>query len=140
MIYTKFAALLGTAEQDTKATSVMALPREDALAALTKLMEPQNIAAILIDYPSFEGHSYNQIDLLVSALVGHGMKESADLVQQHTPLLVTDKPEKALKIYQEIQRDSLAVTASLYFAGQRDHDAEQAIHRYMQRNLRQSEG
>jgi hypothetical protein len=95
--------------------------------AFSKLMEKEGVAVIHIDYPKFEGRSHNHVDLLVSALTGHGMSESAILVAQHSPTLVTDNLEKALRIYQEIQHDSLAISASLYYAGLSNHAAELAI-------------
>lgn len=107
--------------------NVVALSSEQVRAGFSKMLEQQGIALIHVAYPAVDVRNHKSLDTLVSQLSSHGFAETANLVAQELPYLVFDDLTKALRIYHEIQKDSIAITASLYFAGLTGIQAEEAI-------------
>jgi len=106
---------------------VTALTADQMRCALSDAMSAEGMALVHISYPSVDSRNHKSLESLVSQLSGHGFTESARMLHEEVPYLVFKDPMKALKVYHEIQKDSMAITASLYYAGWSGQQAETAI-------------
>lgn len=123
-------SILSKIQEKISATSnevVFGLSSDDIRTTLAELIAPQDIAFIHLTYPSVDNFNHKSRDSLVAKLSGHGFMETAELVSNETPYLTFKDLLKALKVYHEIQQDSAAVSASLYYSNKKDFAAVEAI-------------
>lgn len=113
---------------DATGTNVFGLNAEQIRVGLSTMLAPHSVAFIHLTFPAVDNVNHKSRDNLVSRLSGHGFSETAELVANEQPYLAFDDLRKAVKVYHEIQQDSMAVGASLYFAGSVGLAAVEAIH------------
>lgn len=99
--------------------------RDMARAYSTQL--PGSGAVLLLSYPNVDARNHKSLDALTAALSGHGMPRVAALLHDETPFVVLDDAAAALRVFHEIERDSLAIGVSLFFKGESGAEAERAI-------------
>jgi phosphoribulokinase len=108
------------------AKGVASLTADEVRCALSAAMG-KGVALVHIAYPSVDSRNHKSLESLVSQLSGHGFTETAALVHEEVPYLAFKDLKEALHVYQEIQKDSMAITASLYYAGVTGLQAEATI-------------
>jgi hypothetical protein len=113
---------------DVSGRNVFGMSYEQVRVALSKLIGDTNNVLIYLTYPKVDQLNHKSRDTLVSKLSGHGFAETAELVEKECPYLAFNDKKKALKVYHEIQRDSMAVGATLYYKGLTDLAAVNLIH------------
>jgi phosphoribulokinase len=94
---------------------------------LTKSLEKQGIAILVLTYPEVDARNHRSLDSLSHKLQAHGFGEIASLVHAETPFVMFDDLASCMKVYHEIQLDSVAISAQLFYAGLHGHSAEKAI-------------
>ena len=105
---------------------VTGLDRYDMAREFSKMQGGRG-AVLVLTYPKVDARNHKSLDALTAALSGHGMPRVAGLLHDEMPFLVIDNAVAAMKVYQEIQRDSLAIGVSLFFKGESGSDAERLI-------------
>jgi hypothetical protein len=105
---------------DVSGRNVFGMSYEQVRVALSRLIGDADNVLIYLTYPKVDELNHKSRDMLVSKLSGHGFAETAELVEKECPYLAFNDKKKALKVYHEIQRDSLAVGATLYYKGLTD--------------------
>jgi hypothetical protein len=84
-------------------------------------------ATLVLSYPEVDLRNHKSLDALTAALSGHGMATVAAQLHDEAEFLVVEDSVSALKVYREIQRDSLAIGVSLFFDGVSGSAAERLI-------------
>lgn len=84
-------------------------------------------ATLVLSYPKVDERNHKSLDALTAAISGHGMAGVAAQLHDELEFLVIQDAVAALKVYREIQRDSLAIGVSLFFDGHSGSVAEQRI-------------
>jgi hypothetical protein len=107
--------------------NVFGLNAEQIRVGLSSLLASHSVAFIHLTFPSVDNVNHKSRDNLVSRLSGHGFAETAELVANEQPYLAFDDLQKAVRVYHEIQQDSMAVGAALYYAGNVGLAAVEAI-------------
>jgi hypothetical protein len=105
---------------------VASLTADEVRCALSAAMG-EGVALVHVAYPSVDSRNHKSLESLVSQLSGHGFTETAALVHEEVPYLAFKDLREALHVYQEIQKDSMAISASLYYGGVNGLRAEAAI-------------
>jgi hypothetical protein len=105
---------------------VASLSADEVRCALSTAMG-SGVALVHVSYPNVDSRNHKSLESLVSQLSGHGFAETATMVHEEVPYMVFKDLKKALNVYHEIQKDSVAISASLYYAGVTGLQAEAAI-------------
>jgi hypothetical protein len=105
---------------------VTALTSDQVRSALSAALG-NGVALMHVSYPNVDSRNHKSLESLVSQLSGHGFAETASMVHEEVPYLVFKDLKKALHVYHEIQKDSVAISASLYYSGVEGLLAETAI-------------
>ena len=95
-------------------------------ALLSKLLVP-GIAILAISYPEVDQRNHRSLDTLTHKLRAHGFGMAADSIAAGSPYILFDDLTQGMKVLHEIQQDSFAISARLYFDGREGADAEAAI-------------
>lgn len=113
---------------DIPATGVVAGATGGELAQLlSKAMQAQGVAILAMTYPDVDERNHRSLDSLAHQLTAHGFSEISSLIHAQTPFLLFDNLSHCMKVYHEIQLDSAAISAQLYYAGDHGMTAEKAI-------------
>lgn len=96
---------------------VAAVDHSEVPRLLSQLMAEDGIAVLAVTYPAVDAGNHKSLNALVSQLAQHGMADTAGLLDTELPYLLMNDPVKALRVYHEIQKDSVAICVTLHFAG-----------------------
>lgn len=108
-------------------------------ALLTKVLAPNGIVFLHINYAAENAISHKSLAALENQLRTLCMVDSADLISQQVPYLLFDDLSKALSVYHEIQKDSTAISVTIHYAGYVGTAAEDAIKTVHKHALRHSD-
>lgn len=112
---------------DAPAESVEGLSQEEIFQAFSRLMTSQKVAVLHMEYPEIGDLDHRDLNALMLDLNHHGMPETALLVAQNAPFIITENLNEADRTLREIQRHLQAVEVILYYRGQSGADAESAL-------------
>ncbi|MDN0082912.1 hypothetical protein QU487_09105 [Crenobacter sp. SG2305] len=117
------------ASKSTK--NVASIDQAEIPLLLSQLLGSQELVVLSLTYPDVDDRNHKSLLTLVQQLASHGMKDSATYVDAQSPYLLFNDLRKALVVYHEIQKDSVAIGVSLYYAGLTGAAAEQAIKQHL---------
>jgi hypothetical protein len=118
---------MNTPDFSTIADDMIGLSHNDVFQAFAREMGGTPMAILHMHYPEVDERNHKSLDTLVAALSGHGFTAVADSVAGQTPVLVTYNLEMANRVLHEIQRDSVAISATLWYRGLTGVAAEERL-------------
>lgn len=108
-------------------SNVAGLNAGEMALALSKTLQEQGVAILVLTYPQVDERNHRSLDSLTHLLQAHGFDDIAELVHAQTPFLLFDDLHGCMKVYHEIQLDSVAISAQLFYGGLHGLAAEQVI-------------
>lgn len=112
---------------DAPAESMEGLGVEEIFQAFSRLMTSQKVAVLHMEYPEIGDLDHRDLNALMFDLNQHGMPETAILVAQNAPFIITENLGEAERTLLEIQRHLQAVEVILYYRGHSGPAAESAL-------------
>jgi hypothetical protein len=108
-------------------TELVGLTHNDIIHSFAANNSCPGLAILHIHYPEVDSRNHKSLDTLVAALSGHGFAAVAELIAEQTPVFMTGNLEAANRVLHEIQRDSVAISATLMYCGLTGTAAEERL-------------